>query len=449
MKFFNLNSPIKKNILANFIGVGVQVLNQLLFVPLFLYYWKVDLYSDWIVISAVGSFFSMSDIGLNSVTANTFAIDYASGDRIKCQKLILNNFVLVFIFFLISIICTSIYIEFFNLAKILNLHSLDEYDSEVIFLLFIAKIFFWMLSVIPDSVYRAVSLNHRAVFITNLGKFIESLAILVCLFFDIGMIPMLLITLFIPISISIYKIIATNKIFEYSFKFKMDNLKILRKILFPSISFLGFPAGYAIVYQGFTVVINKFFGSNVLVQFNTIRALTSFIRQVLTTMQQAVWPEFSIAFGKNDILRMKRLHRKAFAISMYGAIFFSLILVLFGSQIYYHWTKGMLEYNFSLLLTFLLILLTEVIWTTSSVCLIATNKHTSVGLLYVFLSVICIIVAMILSQLVNEITLIVLTLLIIHIPMSLYTLREGIRITNDTFDNFYFSIFNLKKIVRL
>ena len=49
----------------------------------------------------MSSFFSMSDIGLNSVTANTFAIDYASGDRIKCQKLILNNFVLVFIFLLI------------------------------------------------------------------------------------------------------------------------------------------------------------------------------------------------------------------------------------------------------------------------------------------------------------------------------------------------------------
>ena len=45
------NSPIRKNLLANGFGIGVQLLNQIVLVPFYILFWGNELYSDWIVIS--------------------------------------------------------------------------------------------------------------------------------------------------------------------------------------------------------------------------------------------------------------------------------------------------------------------------------------------------------------------------------------------------------------
>ena len=69
---FSLNSPIRKNIIANLFGVGINLINQIVLVPFYIIYWGNDLYADWIVISALTAFFGMSDMGLNSVIQNRF-----------------------------------------------------------------------------------------------------------------------------------------------------------------------------------------------------------------------------------------------------------------------------------------------------------------------------------------------------------------------------------------
>lgn len=51
------NSTISKNLIANIFGVGIQLINQVILIPLYLIYWPIDLYSDWIVITALSAFF--------------------------------------------------------------------------------------------------------------------------------------------------------------------------------------------------------------------------------------------------------------------------------------------------------------------------------------------------------------------------------------------------------
>lgn len=55
------NSPIRKNLLANGFGIGVQLLNQIVLVPFYILFWGNELYSDWIVIS--GSYHHFRYVG--------------------------------------------------------------------------------------------------------------------------------------------------------------------------------------------------------------------------------------------------------------------------------------------------------------------------------------------------------------------------------------------------
>ena len=89
------NSPIRKNFLANLFGIGVQLLYQIVLVPFYILYWGNNLYSDWIVLSAITVIFGMSDIGINSVIQNRFSIKYAEGNLSECNTLLSFNFIII------------------------------------------------------------------------------------------------------------------------------------------------------------------------------------------------------------------------------------------------------------------------------------------------------------------------------------------------------------------
>jgi len=170
-------SAVKKNLLANFFGIGVQLLTQIALVPIFLIFWKVEVYSDWLVISAITSFFAVTDIGLNSVTINRFVIKYAEDNFTECRSLLTNNLLLIIGVFLLSMAGSVFFIFTFDLNKVLHLHQLSSETAIWIFVLLIIHVFLGMASALFDAIYRAVHLNFRAVYIANLVRLLEGVVI--------------------------------------------------------------------------------------------------------------------------------------------------------------------------------------------------------------------------------------------------------------------------------
>lgn len=85
---------IYKNLGANSLGFLINLTIQFLSVPIFIKYWGVEMYGEWLVLTAVSSYFAMTDMGLSTVTSNEFSISFAAGEHNRCRKLINNNFFL-------------------------------------------------------------------------------------------------------------------------------------------------------------------------------------------------------------------------------------------------------------------------------------------------------------------------------------------------------------------
>ena len=94
---------IYKNLGANSLSVIINIILQVVAVPVFIKYWGVNLYGEWLVLTAFTAYFSMTDIGLNTVTANDFSINYVQGKHNKCNILLNNNF-----FFIVTVFSTII-----------------------------------------------------------------------------------------------------------------------------------------------------------------------------------------------------------------------------------------------------------------------------------------------------------------------------------------------------
>jgi len=439
-------SSLRKSILANLCGVGVQLLNQILLVPLFLRLWDVKLYGDWIVISAISSFFFMSDAGLNSVTSNRFTISFSSGRKEECRSLLANNYLLIVVVGSLSLLGSLGYVLSWNIVSSLGLHQLDRWEASYVFVMLILQVFLGMGSSVIDVIYRASSLNHKMVNLGNVGRLVEFFVILLSLVLHLRLWQMVTIYLLPRCLIFFYKAVDTRKYFAYSFHFGDVDIPLLKSMIFPSLTFMAFPAGNAIVYQGFTLLVNKAFGAESVVLFNTTRTLCSFLRQLLSTMQQAVWPEYSIAYGKHDVARMRDLHRKAFSIAMAGGLIIGIFLLLAGPWIYRFWTHSKILFSYPLMEAFLVVTLCEVTWQTSSVCLKATNTHSRLGIAYVVTAILSIVVALLLHQFSRSLPLIELCLLVIHVPLSAYAIRQGLVMTSDNVEGLI-SAFSFKQLI--
>lgn len=427
MKF----SPLKLNLGANIIGVGVQLINQLLLVPFYLSFWDTDLYSDWIVLTAFTSFFTLSNRGLNTVTNNAFVIEYSRGDYQKCKSLIANNAILIIgVCIILLALCFSFFV-FVDITSFLSLSAMGANTALAVLISLLLNVFLTMFGAVYDSSYRATQHTHESVLLSQCSLLALSIGTILILVFKA---PIIYLAIFYPVPallITVYKIKRCTRYFEYVFAFKDLDWRLFKTMLLPSFTYMGIPTGHAIVYQGFTLIVNSVFGPELVVLYNTTRTLSNFMKTAISTLLQAIWPEFSIAYGKQDTKRMKSLYRKGFYVTSIFTIVASLFLLVFGSFIYNIWTRGELQFDLGLMGAFLIVAFIYILWQNSSVALSATNKHSSFAMYYLLLSSISIGIAYVIGRQFNNLSLVVYSQLVINIPLFIYGLKQSVRLIGD------------------
>ena len=132
---------IAKNYAANVFGMGVNFLNQIAMVPLFISLWGINKYADWILITALSSFFSMSNLGLNQATNNEFVIKFQQKDYISCIKLLTNSFLFVLAVGILFILGSIVLSLLFGFKNILHTTTFNEKETSSIFILLLLNIF--------------------------------------------------------------------------------------------------------------------------------------------------------------------------------------------------------------------------------------------------------------------------------------------------------------------
>lgn len=429
--FFS-TSPIRKNITANMFGVGVQLLNQIILVPFYILFWGNELYSDWIVISALTTIFAMSDVGLNNVIQNRFSIKLSEGNYNECNSLLIDNYILVIITLILTLLGCTLFVYVYDITEVMSLHLLNRTQASFVFLILIAKVFIGMCSGIENAIYRATHNASISIYMDQIGNLAVALITLICILIKVP-VTFLSVLICIPqLLLCFIKHFHSKKYYRYSLSWKDVDLTLFKIILWPSLSFMAFPIGNTIILQGYTLVVNSFFGADSVVLYNTTRTLCNFIKTFIGTLQNAVWPEYSIAYGNKDFDFMRRLHRKILKTSVFLASVIGIGLLLFGPIIYNIWTRGAICFSYSLMSVYVLVLFVESLWTSSSVTLMATNNHTKLGIVYILSSSMGISIAYIIAKMGMPLWSIVLTLVVSHCVIATYSIQAGLRLTNDS-----------------
>ena len=435
---------IKKRLIvglfANGFGQVVTILIQLTSVPLFIYFWGVEKYGEWLILSAIPAYLAMSDFGFASVAANDMTMNVAKGERHHAIRTFHSTLVVILLAALVSgLVAAGAIVLHITYGLLPVKHIIAGEVAAVITVLWLQVIVAQIGGQI-GAAYRCDGNFAIGTLYGNLVRLLEFLATAAALLAGGGFV-------FIVLSMLAVRTIGTYAMFIdmrhrspwLSMGLSQSSWVEIRRLMRPALAFMAFPLGNAISLQGFTLVIGSLLGGSAVALFSIHRTLTRLPLQMMTMINATVWPELSIAFGVGTIEQARKLHRLSVAASFWCVLVALTCLFFIGGPLINFWTSGKVPYQQDLLIMLGLVVLANSLWFTSSVVAASCNRHENIALIYLLgsLGALC---GSILFGSYYSLQGIVISLFFIDALMIYFVMPQSLSLTNDNLFKFAYAI---------
>lgn len=429
-----------RNLGANAYGQLITIVVQLVSVPLFLHYWGVALYGEWLILSAIPAYLSLSDIGFASVAANDMTMRVAKGDKQGALEVYQSIWVLICA---VSIAVGSVLALLIYTFPLNNLFSISHISAEHTQLALIVLMLYVLIGLqggVLSAAFRSAGRYAYGTIMNNTVRLAEWFVSILALVLG----GSVLVVASVTFAVRFIGLIITWSVIRkqerwLSLGFKAASMQKIRELLKPAIGFMAFPLGLALSLQGMVLLIGITLGSVAVVIFSAYRTLTRLLVQIITMLNQAVWPEISAAYGAGNIDLVSKIHRKGSCITFWVALTSVIAMGLLGEWIIGIWTHYAFEQNHILLSLLLATTFLNVLWQTSWVVLMATNQHHKISIVFVLSAILGLLSsAMVIPYLgINGVGLM---LVISEMPILFITINGALLLLHDRWFNYLKSI---------
>ena len=439
------SSPVRQRLLrglgATALGPVVTAVIQLGSIPLLLHFWGAAKYGDWLILSAIPSYLTLSDLGFGDASGSDMTMRVAAGDRKGAIETFQSSLVLLSVVsFCVGLIVSVVvwHVPWHHWVKLTTLS--DARASTVVFVLAIYVLISQQFGILEsgfrcDGNFATGTLGGTLLRVVEVGS---------------GTVVGILSGSLLWFAATYLMIrIAGNTLYAWflhkkspwiSIGYSSASLSRIKKLAAPAIGFVALPLANAISIQGFTLVIASILGSVAVVQFSTMRTLARVSFQISNMLSCTVWPEMSRAFGEGNFPLARILHRRAYQAGLMLSAISGIALWFFGPMIYKIWIRNAIAFDFNCFHVLLIVSFVNSLWFVSSVVPMSTNTHHRITLAFVALSTISLGVAWVL---VKQLGLLgaAIGLLVIDVPMTYLVLRTSLRHLQERLGDFIRAVF--------
>ena len=353
MKIFQ--NIIFKNFTSLSFNHGIIIFIHLIFVPLFLTFWKLDIYADWVLISTIPSILTISQFGLNSYGSNMIVIAYRQNKKNKANFVFQNviYFTSIFIVTLGLILLLLNYI--FDFHKIFDIASVKKNEFHLVLIFIVLKYLLLSNSNFLAALFKINHKFHLFIYLQSIFLITELILIAFTLFLG-GQILEVSFVGFINSMIYLitsYFVIKREFIWLQIINFKNINFSYIKKIFYPSISFMVGDTSKAILAQGTIIFLNLFSNDLLLILYNSIRLIINGSRQLISILTISFQSEITIDYAKKNLKKISNKFKFISKYNLYISSIIAIVLILFLKEPFIIWTKGNVAWNFYFFILFL------------------------------------------------------------------------------------------------
>src|SRR4051794_25804923 len=423
-------------------GHAVRVLIQVGGVPILISSWGLGLYGEWLILAAIPTYLSFTDIGMFAAATNDMIMKVGRDDRQGALSVFRSVSNAVSLLFLVVAIALFAVTWVAPVQSWLNLSTLSEASASWILLILGLNVLVMSYASVLYGGFACEGRYGEGAFwlaFINLAEFVGLAGVAI-----LGGAPLAgAVAMFCTrtVATSAMYLKMKRRVGWLSFGRSAGATTELRRLLSPAVATGAFPVGFALNVQGMVVLVGVVMGPASAAIFSTLRTMSRVVIQLLASIFSVISPEISMAYAARDFDLLRRLNRYGCQASVWLSAPIVLFLAVFGDRIVGVWTSGEVHPQTLLLYLFLAVTAVDSLWYTSLSVMFATNRHQRLGLYYFLASVIALPCAFVLLK-VWGLDGAAVSLLMIEVFMLVVVLREALPAAHDTLHGW------LKAIIR-
>lgn len=384
---------ILKAVGAHSLGVGVVMAARIIYPPLFLRAWGVELYGEWLILSSAVLYLLLADLGGQLYIGNRLAEVYAKGDQKTFVKLLHTGMAM---FLLVPSVMFLLFVAAVSYFPVWTTFSVAETPHQVVF---------WVLTLLAlqvcislpigilMGVYRAVGMLPRSAMLNNLNQLLQLALVSTALWFGVGMTGIAVAHL---APVVIVAAISLGELHRLHPEFNIRSLrsadwKMAREFIKPSAHFFSIQISQALTMQSVLLIVGALLNSAQVVLFAALRTVANSIRQVLAILMNSVWPDMTRLYAMDESGKLVMLFHVMLRATLVASVIFIGIFHYLGERIFELWLGKQVGYRQILMDLFLIYAFQFVFWTSCSNLLMAINRHHEISVLLLVSAVVTVV----------------------------------------------------------
>jgi O-antigen/teichoic acid export membrane protein len=327
---------------AGVVAYGLGIVSNLLLLPLYLRFWSVAVYGEWMALYSVVSYLANLDFGVTSAAVNAATIAYARGDWQTFKRVQGTAWTACLVIAALGgVVVTALALFHFRMNQWLGLTMIGRRDARLVF----CGLAFSLLANIPGRqlivVYIAIGEFAKYQWLFNAFALLSCIVTAVALSLGAG-----------PVSLA--AIVAATTLTTIGFTAWVLHLRSshliphIRDADWRTARALAAPTGQtglamlatALTLQGPVVVLSRALGGSAVALFTTTRTVTNVVRGTVMLLRLPLRPELAAASAQSSKDALRRLFRLAVGFDTIIAISLSAVLWSGGIWLIQFWSRG-------------------------------------------------------------------------------------------------------------
>lgn len=374
---------VAANVYDKLVIAGVQ----LLVVPVLAVHWGVEGYGAWVILAAVPSFLSVSDLGFATAAGNQMTMLAARGMHADTVRVFQSAWAVILTSSLLAVLGALLIVWSIPSVAWPSFSSMTPDSSRLTLSLLIT----YAVVSLQGSIFMA---GFRCAGLFALGAFWSANTIL---FENVCMVVVVILgygpeyaaaTL---VAARIFALLVQNLLLRINVPWlkigfeKADRAEALG-LLKPALAVLAVPLGQAAFLQGSTLALGAALSSMAVPVFTATRTFSRIGIQLTQLLTHAIMPEFSAAVARKDRRSEFLIVLLTVSVALAVALPFAIVLILFGPQLIALWTRQLIIPGRELVALMALTVVLGGFWSPLSNLILAINRHAGFALPFLFLS---------------------------------------------------------------
>jgi O-antigen/teichoic acid export membrane protein len=350
---------------------------QLASVPVFLAFWSLAEYGQWVFIAAIAAYSTLLDCGIGAVAMNRMTMACARNDISGANRAFQSACLAIALLsiFAISLIAAVVY----------GLESLVPINLRIPLLLLIAAMLVSLLNPVFDGLFRSTNQYSLGTYLLTAGRMLEwlgGMAGLALFRTPLGCAAgYLLMRVAFTFALARFCI---RRVPAYKWNIDLASAREIISLLKDGRSFLMFPLSQLLLLQGSVVVVSTALGPAATAAYSAYRTICRSMTQLAGAVGHSLWPYFSQAYAVGDKVAVRKAVTTWHQRVQFASLACGLAIVIVLTPGLRIWTHGKVPVDW---IAFVLVLSAAFIGSLSNmyyVLCVAVNRFNDLAKTYFF-----------------------------------------------------------------